>query len=129
MNKNRVKYVVGMLFMISLFTETSSFPRNQLMIKQKYTLKPFQYCNIPTIYKLDRKNNGKMYMKKEDEDDNNKNKTTIYRMNYSNEDENDWLFEPRYAFGLSEYNMIFIRMYVYMATTLHFIGIIINSHK
>lgn len=57
------------------------------------------------------------------EHNDNKNKSKVYKLDFSDDDKfnDDWLFEPRYAFGLSEFNMIFIRIYVYMVITFNVI--------
>lgn len=48
--------------------------------------------------------------------------TKIYKLDFDNEDnEIDLFFKPKYLFGLSEYHMTFVRIYVYIATTIHFI--------
>jgi hypothetical protein len=46
----------------------------------------------------------------------------IYKLDFDNEDnEMDLFFKPKYLFGLSEYHMTFVRIYVYMTTIIHFI--------
>ena len=53
----------------------------------------------------------------------------VFKMDYSEEDEYENLFKPRYMFGLSEYNMILIRLYVYMVIILHVITVYADKIK
>ena len=50
-----------------------------------------------------------------------RNTSKIYKIDFSEENKNDYdeLFEPRYIFGLSDYNLILLRIYIYMVITLH----------
>ena len=41
------------------------------------------------------------------------NHSNVFKMDFSEETEEEWLFKPRYAFGLSEFQLIFIRIYIY----------------
>ena len=52
----------------------------------------------------------------------------VYKMNYENEDPYEELFKPRYAFGLNEYNMILIRIYVYIFLTIYFIALYLEKY-
>jgi hypothetical protein len=47
--------------------------------------------------------------------DNNANKSKIYKIEFNNEDdEYNELFRPKYIFGISDYQLVFIRMYMYL---------------
>jgi len=48
-----------------------------------------------------------------------KNTSKIMKMDFSEHNDYDELFEPRYIFGLSDYNLILLRIYIYMVITLH----------
>lgn len=49
------------------------------------------------------------------------NNTKIMKLDFTEETEEEQLFRPRYAFGLSEYDMILLRIYTYMVITIHFV--------
>lgn len=55
------------------------------------------------------------------------NRTNVYKISYKNEEEE--MFEPRYIFGLSEYDMIILRIYVNIIVTIYFIGLYIMGLK
>ena len=57
----------------------------------------------------------------------NKNNSKIFKMDFSDDNPDDWIYKPKYAFGLSEYDFTLLKIYVYMVITLHFIGIIIQG--
>jgi len=52
---------------------------------------------------------------------NKKNSSKIYKLDFSEDMEEieDKLHKPRYAFGFSEFQMIFLRIYVYMVITIY----------
>jgi hypothetical protein len=54
-----------------------------------------------------------------------KNTSKIYRMDFSEDDELENFLKPRYAFGLSEYHMTLMRIYVYMVITLQIITYVV----
>ena len=58
-----------------------------------------------------------------------KNTSKVFKMDYSEEDEYENLFTPKYMFGLSEYNMILIRIYVYMVIILHILSVYADKIK
>ena len=108
------------------------------MIKSKYILSflllinnsigfifPVKYnsiiCRTPQI-------NNNMLMKNNDND---KNTSKIYKIVFSNEDEDELeqLYKPKYIFGLSEFNLIFIRIIVYYIITIYFIALIIQKNN
>jgi hypothetical protein len=68
-------------------------------------------------------------MKHNNNDDKKHNISKIYRMDFSEEDhsvdEYQDFMKPRYAFGLSEYHMTLLRIYVYMVITLQILTHII----
>ncbi len=49
---------------------------------------------------------------------NKKNTTKIYKLDFS-DDTDDLLHKPQYVFGLSEFQMILLRIYVYMVITIY----------
>lgn len=57
------------------------------------------------------------------------NTSKVFKMDYSEDDEYENLFKPRYMFGLSEYNMILIRLYVYMVIILHILTVYADKIK
>jgi len=61
--------------------------------------------------------------------DNDKNTSKIYKIVFSNEDELEQLYKPKYMFGLSEFNLIFIRIIVYYIITIYFIALIIQKNN
>jgi len=61
--------------------------------------------------------------------DNDKNTSKIYKIVFSNEDELEQLYKPKYMFGLSEFNLIFIRIFVYYIITIYFIALIIQKNN
>ena len=63
--------------------------------------------------------------------DNDKNTSKIYKIVFSNEDEDELeqLYKPKYMFGLSEFNLIFIRIIVYYIITIYFIALIIQKNN
>lgn len=71
-----------------------------------------------------------MHMKNNDNNDN-KNTSKIYKIVFSNEDEDELeqLYKPKYMFGLSEFNLIFIRIIVYYIITIYFIALIIQKNN
>jgi hypothetical protein len=71
-------------------------------------------------------NNIVLYVGKND-DNNNKNVSKVFKMDFSEDNDEDWIHKPRYAFGLSEYQFILLKIYVYNVITLYLIGIIINK--
>ena len=109
------------------------------MIKSKYILSflllinnsigfifPVKYnsivCRTPQI----NNNMHNMHMKN---NDNEKNTSKIYKIVFSNEDELEQLYKPKYMFGLSEFNLIFIRIIVYYIITIYFIALIIQKNN
>jgi hypothetical protein len=115
-----------------------------IMIKSKYILSflllinnsigfifPVKYNSI--VCKTPQINNNmlimhNMHMKNNDNNDN-KNTSKIYKIVFSNEDELEQLYKPKYMFGLSEFNLIFIRIIVYYIITIYFIVLIIQKNK
>ena len=114
------------------------------MIKSKYILSflllinnsigfifPVKYnsivCRTPQINNMH--NMHIMHMKNNDND--NKNTSKIYKIVFSNEDEDELeqLYKPKYMFGLSEFNLIFIRIIVYYIITIYFIALIIQKNN
>ena len=110
------------------------------MIKSKYILSflllinnsigfifPVKYnsivCRTPQI-----NNMHNMHMKNNDNNDK-KNTSKIYKIVFSNEDELEQLYKPKYMFGLSEFNLIFIRIIVYYIITIYFIALIIQKNN
>ena len=112
------------------------------MIKSKYILSflllinnsigfifPVKYnsivCRTPQI-----NNMHNMHMKNNDNNDK-KNTSKIYKIVFSNEDEDELeqLYKPKYMFGLSEFNLIFIRIIVYYIITIYFIALIIQKNN
>jgi len=117
------------------------------MIKSKYILSflllinnsigfifPVKYnsiiCRTPQINNnmLIMHNMHIMHMKNNNND---KNTSKIYKIVFSNEDEDELeqLYKPKYMFGLSELNLIFIRIYVYYIITIYFIALIIQKNN
>ena len=117
------------------------------MIKSKYILSflllinnsigfifPVKYnsivCRTPQINNMH--NMHIMHMKNNDNNDN-KNTSKIYKIVFSNEDEDEdeleQLYKPKYMFGLSEFNLIFIRIIVYYIITIYFIVLIIQKNN
>ena len=47
------------------------------------------------------------------------NKSKVFKMDFQEETEEEMWFKPRYTFGLSEYDMTLIRIYVYMTITIY----------
>ena len=112
------------------------------MIKSKYILSflllinnsigfifPVKYnsivCRTPQINNMH--NMHIMHMKNNDNND--KNTSKIYKIVFSNEDELEQLYKPKYMFGLSEFNLIFIRIIVYYIITIYFIALIIQKNN
>lgn len=114
------------------------------MIKSKYILSflllinnsigfifPVKYnsivCRTPQINNMH--NMHIMHMKNNDNND--KNTSKIYKIVFSNdeEDELEQLYKPKYMFGLSEFNLIFIRIIVYYIITIYFIVLIIQKNN
>lgn len=54
------------------------------------------------------------------------NRSKVYKMNYKSEEEE--LFEPKYAFGLNEYTMIMIRIFVYTYITAYIIMLYLEKY-
>jgi hypothetical protein len=116
-----------------------------IMIKSKYILSflllinnsigfifPVKYNSI--VCKTPQINNNmlimhNMHMKNNDNDNDKKNTSKIYKIVFSNEDELEQLYKPKYMFGLSEFNLIFIRIIVYYIITIYFIVLIIQKNK
>ena len=109
------------------------------MIKSKYILSflllinnsigfifPVKYnsivCRTPQI-------NNMHIMHMKNNDNNDKNTSKIYKIVFSNEDELEQLYKPKYMFGLSEFNLIFIRIIVYYIITIYFIALIIQKNN
>jgi hypothetical protein len=80
-----------------------------------------QVASIKKINIKSSRYNANLIMQMNKQNDDKKNETKIYKMMYSNEDNDDWLFEPKYAFGLTEYQMIILRIYVNICVTIYFI--------
>lgn len=58
-----------------------------------------------------------------------KNTSKIYKLDFTGYNDDD-MYEPKYAFGLSDIDMIFIRLYMYMVITIYnFIHIIQQIKK
>ena len=49
--------------------------------------------------------------------------------NNKDDDELEQLYKPKYMFGLSEFNLIFIRIIVYYIITIYFIALIIQKNN
>ena len=120
------------------------------MIKSKYILSflllinnsigfifPVKYNSI--VCKTPQINNimlimHNMHMKNNDNNDK-INTSKIYKIVFSNEDEDEYeyeleqLYKPKYMFGLSEFNLIFIRIFVYYIITIYFIALIIQKNN
>jgi len=58
------------------------------------------------------------------------NTSKVYKMDYRSDEEKEYeeFFKPKYLFNLSEFHMTFIRIYVYMVITLHFISIYLQKY-
>lgn len=123
------------LFVLSLFTISS----NSFMITKSKSFEIVRNTHTHRLHNLPSRCSS-FQMKNNNHDyDNNKNSTKIttkkskvYKMDFTHKyDDNndDWLFEPRYAFGLSEFNMIFIRIYVYSAITCNIILQLLHNQK
>jgi hypothetical protein len=58
------------------------------------------------------------------------NTSKVYKMDYRSDEEKEYeeFFKPKYLFNLSEFHMTFIRIYVYMVITLHFISVYFEKH-
>jgi hypothetical protein len=114
------------------------------MIKSKYILSflllinnsigfifPVKYnsivCRTPQI----NNNMHIMHIMHMKNNDNEKNTSKIYKIVFSNEDEDELeqLYKPKYMFGLSEFNLIFIRIFVYYIITIYFIALIIQKNN
>jgi hypothetical protein len=62
----------------------------------------------------------------------NQNKTNtskILKLDFTDETEEEKLFAPRYSFGLSEFDMILLRIYVYMVVTIYCLTMIFENTK
>jgi hypothetical protein len=57
------------------------------------------------------------------------NESKVFKMDFSEENDYENLFKPKYMFGLSEYNMILIRLYVYIVITLHMMTLYADKIK
>ena len=110
------KYILKCLLILPLFSEGFIHIPSAFVTK----LSTFKPCLLPHKPYVQAMSMGKILH------DENKNKSKVYKMEYSNDENTDWLFEPRYAFGLSEFNMIFIRLYIYLVTILNAMTIIIS---
>ena len=55
------------------------------------------------------------------------NHSNIYKMDFTEETEEEWLFKPRYAFGLSEFQMTFLRIYVYTYTLASIVSVLMKK--
>lgn len=60
---------------------------------------------------------------------NNTKKNNVFRMDFTEETEEEQLFKPRYRFGLSEFDMILLKIYVYMVVTIYCITMIYENMK
>lgn len=57
-----------------------------------------------------------------------KNESKVYKINFPNiYDDNDDLFEPRYSFGLSEYDIIILRIYVNVIVTIYTLILVVSK--
>jgi len=57
------------------------------------------------------------------------NASKVFKMDFSEESEEEQLFKPKYNFGLSEFDMILLRIYIYMVITIYCITIIFENMK
>ncbi len=64
-------------------------------------------------------------------DNQNITKSKVFKMDYRTDEEKELeeFFKPKYLFGLAEYHMTFIRIYVYIVITLHFITLYFDKIK
>lgn len=53
----------------------------------------------------------------------------VYKMNFANDREEEQLFTPKYKFGLTEFDMILLRIYVYMVITIYCFTMIFDNIK
>ena len=125
------RYVI--MFIMSLHSCVSFMP---LISKHDMLFKPksLSISNIlpsRSIHKL-RSDKGSslisLYMRPQNDNKNTTKPSKIFKMDFSEEDEIEELFKPRYAFGINEYQMILIKIYVYMVITIYCLTQIIFRH-
>lgn len=57
-----------------------------------------------------------------------KNESKVYKINFPNiYEDDDGLFEPRYSFGLSEYDIIILRIYVNIIVTIYTLILVVTK--
>jgi hypothetical protein len=72
-----------------------------------------------------------MHMKLHNNDNKNKTKSSkVFKLDFSEdmEEPEEKLFKPRYAFGLSEFDMILLRIYVNIVVMIYFCNILLGKY-
>jgi len=55
------------------------------------------------------------------------NHSNVYKMDFTEETEEEWLFKPRYAFGLNEFQITMLRIYVYTYAIVNIIALMLKK--
>lgn len=83
----------------------------------------------PNIRKVsDRHNKLVMFLNKNNKGNDKNNTSKVFKMDYSEDDDYNWIYKPKYAFGMTEYHFTLLKIYVYMVTTIYFIGLMLDSY-
>jgi len=112
-----MKSLLSLLFILQFIDSDSFIHQPYLKLSSKQF--PLRMSKTP--------NNSNIMLKNNTNTTFNGNRTHVYKMSYKNEEEE--MFEPRYMFGLSEYDMIILRIYVNIIVTIYFVGLYIIGLK
>ena len=54
-----------------------------------------------------------------------KNISNIYKINFNNDEDNDWFNKPKYAFNMTEYDFTILKIYIYTIITIYCICLMV----
>jgi len=110
-----------LLYSIFLILHIFSYNSSAFIIPSIYS-KNLQVYNRP-------RNSLTLHSAHKNINHNKTNTSKVFKMDFTEETEEEQLFKPRYSFGLSEFDMILLRIYVYMVVTIYCVTIIFENMK